>query len=181
MARVPYLNEEDLNPEDRYLLARPINLFRALANHPEALRHLHGTGEWIRWNSTLDPRLRELVILAVGQAARSPYEYSHHVKIAMDFGVVPDDIEAMRAYAAGQPTSLGELDRTALDAAREMTDLGRVERETWNALTSLIGVPQTVELAFVAAYYAMVTRMLATLEVDVEPEYQGYLDRFPLG
>jgi hypothetical protein len=99
----------------------------------------------------------------------------------MDFGVVPDDIEAMRAHAAGQPTSLGELDRTALDAAREMTDLGRVERETWNALTSLIGVPQTVELAFVAAYYAMVTRMLATLEVDVEPEYQGYLDRFPLG
>lgn len=42
-------------------------------------------------------------------------------------------------------------------------------------------MPQTVEPALVAAYYAMVTRMLATLEVDVEPEYQGYLDRFPLG
>ena len=31
MARVPYLNQEDLEPDDRVLLERPGNIFRALA------------------------------------------------------------------------------------------------------------------------------------------------------
>ena len=80
MARVPYLDPSDLAPEHRDLLKRPINLHRALAHSPNALQSMNGLATFIRQDSGLDPRLRELAILQVGYLARAPYEWSHHVK-----------------------------------------------------------------------------------------------------
>ena len=39
---------------------------------------------------------------------------------------------------------------------------------------------QMVDLTVTAAFYCAVVRTLASLAIDVEPEYQPYLDRFPL-
>jgi alkylhydroperoxidase family enzyme len=88
MARVPYLEPSDLAPEDQDLLKRPIWLFKALVNSPKAARAFSGLGSYIRYGSKLDPRLRELAILQVGWLARSPYEWSHHVKLGHDFAAV---------------------------------------------------------------------------------------------
>ena len=38
MARVPYLNPSDLAPENRDLLARNVNPYRALTHSPDATR-----------------------------------------------------------------------------------------------------------------------------------------------
>ena len=38
MARVPYLEAEDLAPEHRDLLKRPINFYKAMVNSPRARR-----------------------------------------------------------------------------------------------------------------------------------------------
>jgi len=91
MARVPYLEPADLAPENRDLLKRNITLHRALVNSPEATRSFLGLARYIRFQSRLDPRLREMAILQVGYSAKSPYEYSHHIKIAREFGVSDDD------------------------------------------------------------------------------------------
>ena len=40
MARVPYLSKSDLKPEDQDLLAREINLNKALVNSPNAAREI---------------------------------------------------------------------------------------------------------------------------------------------
>jgi len=81
MARVPYLDRKDVKPEHQDLLARGINLYRALVHSPDGLRSFSALGHFIRHTSRLDPRLREMAILQVGYLARSPYEYSHHVEI----------------------------------------------------------------------------------------------------
>ena len=65
MARVPYLEQSDLAPEDQDLLKRPIWLAKALVNSPKAARAFFGLGGYIRHGSKLDPRLRELAILQV--------------------------------------------------------------------------------------------------------------------
>ena len=65
-ARLPYLNADDVAEEDRDLLARNINLARELVHSPKALRNFSRLGMWIRRESTLDARLRELAILQVG-------------------------------------------------------------------------------------------------------------------
>ena len=47
-------------------------------------------------------------------------------------------------------------------------------------LLILLGTARTVDLVLVVAFYCGVVRLLETLEVDVEPDYQPWLDIFPL-
>ena len=101
MARLPYLEVEDLKPEDQELLARGINLQKILVHSPGATRAHHALGSYIRHGSTMDARLREMAILQVGWLARSPYEWSHHVKIGYDYGVSEDDIRKLIAETDG--------------------------------------------------------------------------------
>jgi alkylhydroperoxidase family enzyme len=180
MARVPYLEAADLSPENQDLLRRPIALARALVNSPNAARAFTGVGQFIRYGSKLDPRLRELAILQVGWLARSPYEWSHHVKIGHDFGVTDDDIRAMIDETAGKATPLDDLTRTVLLAAREMTDWGGMTDATFATLQSALGNEQVVDLTLTIGFYNAVVRVLATLQIDVEDEYAPYLRAFPL-
>ena len=106
MARVPDMTVETLKEADRDLLKRNIALHRALTNSPNAARAFSGLGQFIRFKSVLDPRLRELAILQVGWLARSAYEWSHHVKIGFDFGVTEADIHALIAETEGRESPL---------------------------------------------------------------------------
>jgi alkylhydroperoxidase family enzyme len=180
MARVPYLEMSDLAPENQDLLKRRISLFQALVNSPNAARAFGGLGHFIRYGSKLEPRLRELAILQVGWLARSPYEWSHHVKIGHDFGVTDDDIRALIDDTAGKPTQLDDMAKTVLRAAREMTDDGAMSDATFATLQKALGNEQVVDLTLTIGFYNAVVRVLATLQIDVEDDYMPYLRQFPL-
>jgi alkylhydroperoxidase family enzyme len=180
MARVPYLSKSDLAEADQDLLNRPISLFKALVNSPKAARAFSGLGGYIRYGSKLDPRLRELAILQVGWLARSPYEWSHHVKLGHDFGVSDADIQALIDDSAGKQTSLDPLSLTVLRAAREITDGGAMEAGTFASLQATLGNELVIDLTITIAFYCAVVRLLATLQIDVEPDYMPYLERWPL-
>ncbi len=180
MARIPYLEVSDLAPEDQDLLKRPIALFKGLVNSPKAARAFSGLGGYIRYGSKLDPRLRELAILQVGWLARSPYEWSHHVKLGHDFGVTDDDIRALIDDTAGKATGLDTLSKTVLTGAREMTAEGAMAEATFTALQTALGNEQVVDLTLTIGFYNAVVRVLATLQIDVEPDYMPYLQQFPL-
>lgn len=180
MARLPYLTPDDLPEEHRGLLQRNINLMKLMAHSPGGAKAFSGLGMYIRNRSPLDPRLRELAILQVGYLARAPYEYSHHVKIGRDFGVGDDDIRAMIAETEGRPTSLSPLERAVLACAREMTTDYRASAATFEVLEAHLDRQCLVDLVLTIAFYCAVVRFLATMEIDVEPDYQGYLEAFPL-
>jgi alkylhydroperoxidase family enzyme len=180
MARVPYLEPSDLAPEDQDLLKRPISLFKALVNSPKAARAFSGLGGYIRYGSKLDPRLRELAILQVGWLSRSPYEWSHHVKLGHDFGVTDGDIRALIDDTAGKRTDLDAPAKMVLRAAREMTDDGAMTDATFAALQAALGNEQVVDLTLAIGFYNAVVRVLATLQIDVEPDYMPYLRKYPL-
>ena len=180
MARVPYLQQSDLPPEHQDILARPIALNRAMANSPNAARAMTGLAMYIRNKSELDPRLRELAILQVGYLAKSPYEYAHHVKIGREFGVTDDDIRAIGEETAGRPTKLDALSKTVLRAARQMTSELAMSDETFAELERALGRQNVIDLALAIAFYNAVVRLLGTLQIDVEPEYEKYLKEHPL-
>jgi alkylhydroperoxidase family enzyme len=180
MARVPYLDKSDLPPEDQALLKRDITLHRALAHSPNGLRAFGGLGEFIRHKSRLDPRLRELAILQVGYLARAPYEWSHHVKIGRDFGVSSDDIRDLIEESEGKPSKLEPLAKLVLKAAREMTDDLAISEATYAALRKDLDNERLVDLVITISFYNAVVRLLGSLQIDVEPEYQPYLEEFPL-
>ena len=180
MARLPYLDQEDLPAEDRVLLTRDINLYKALAHNTAALRAFSGLGQYIRHRTTLDARLRELAILQVGWLARSPYEWSHHIKIGQDFGVTDADIEALVAESQGEATALEPLARLVLQAAREIHAGPGVGYATFAALRAAMDERSIMDLVITAGFYCAVVRVLASLEIDVEEAYLPYLRRHPL-
>jgi len=180
MARVPYLDPSDLTPQNRDLLARNINLYRALVHSPDAARGFAGLGKYIRYHSRLDPRLREMAILQVGYVSRSPYEYSHHIKIGREFGVTDADIRAIEAESKGQPTDLPPLTQAVLRAARELTAQPSLSEATFDELRKGLDNERIVDLLMTIAFYAGVVRLLAALQIDVEDDYLQYLQEFPL-
>jgi len=71
--------------------------------------------------------------LQVGWLARSPYEWSHHVKLGYDFGVSDNDFLALIGRRAGKRPHR-PLSRTVLQAAREMTADGAMAQATFATL-----------------------------------------------
>jgi alkylhydroperoxidase family enzyme len=176
MARLPYIDVEQLAPEHRDLLARNINLARLLVNSPGMARALLGLGGYIRHASVLDPRLRELAILQVGWMTRSEYEFTHHVKLGRGFGVTDDDIHGMIAETDGRASTLDSLTRAVLRGAREMvTDLAMTEATFAEIRTALSPEHMTDLVATIA-----VVRVLATMQIDNEPQYKEVLEEFPM-
>ena len=147
---------------------------------PAHSRPSGSSGVYIRFGSKLDPRLRELAILQVGWLARSPYEWSHHVKIGYDFGVSPDDIRALIDETDGKDSKLEPIAKLVCKGAREMTNDIRMSDATFNALQKHFNPADLNDLIITTAFYSAVVRILATLEVDVEDSYMKYLEQFPL-
>lgn len=180
MARLPYLEKSQVAPEHQDLMDRDIALYKQLIHSPGAMRAFRTLGGYIRFGSALDPRLRELAILQVGYLARSPYEWSHHIKLGYQFGVSEADIEALIADTEGRPATLDPMTALVIRGAREITAQGALSAASFAALQSRLPNDQLVDFILSVAFYNAVVRVLASLEIDVEPDYQPYLDRFPL-
>ncbi len=180
MARVPYLNEDDLEEDDKVLLARPANIFRALVNSPKGARAFARHGNYILSRSKLDKRLRELAIIQVGYSANAPYEYSHHLEIGKQNGVSDDDIRAIAEESAGSKSSLGELERAVLSAAREITNDVSLSDEPFAVLEAGLNTEELVDLILAISFYNGASRTLNALQIDVEEPYLGLLEKVPL-
>lgn len=179
MSRVRQLDLADLPEADRDVLARPINLYRVLAHVPEAARRYRELGRWIRFESQMDPRLRELVILQVGVVTGNAYESTHHVHIGATCGVSPADVAGVLLETRGGGSQFTEHEQAVLRATRQLTVDARIDEATWSALRARMSDAELVELTTVVAFYAMTIRVLAALQPDVEPEYLPYLDQLP--
>ncbi|HUS96347.1 MAG TPA: carboxymuconolactone decarboxylase family protein [Hyphomicrobiaceae bacterium] len=180
MARLRYLDDIELAEIPLGEHARTINLYRILGHSPGMAEAFNTVGRYIRWGSKLDPRLRELAILQVGYLARSDYEYSHHVKIGLGFGVTEDDIHGMIAETEGRDSGLEPLARAACAAAREMTQAYRASDAVYAELAQALPPDQLIDLLVTIGFYNAVVRILASTDMDVEDSYKPYLEKFPL-
>lgn len=174
MARVPYLNHDDLQVEDREIFddlmakrGEVINLFRALAHAPGMLRRLLAYSDYVRQSLALDPALRELAILAVGWVCGVEYEFTHHWNIARRLGFPREKLDALADYEhAGGFT---DRERAVIRYSVEATRGIRVADATFDALRGFLDTRQIVELVQVVAYYNMIVRVLEPLRIELEP------------
>jgi alkylhydroperoxidase family enzyme len=99
MARVKLLTVDEMQGDAREVLLKmqragrePINIHRAIANAPNALRNFLRLGNSLLIYGTLSPALRELAILRVAQTYDATYEWVHHLPLAEVAGVWEDQI-----------------------------------------------------------------------------------------
>ena len=180
MARLPYLEADQVAPEYRDMLARNTNLHKLLVNSPDMARAFNGMGGFIRHKSKLDPRLRELAILQVGWLEKSEYEFTHHVKIGKEFGVTDADIEGLFAETAGKQSTLGPLVKAILRGAREMARNLAMSDATFAEIKKDLSNEHMTDLVLTIAFYCAVVRVLATMQIDNEPQYKEGLKQYPI-
>jgi len=178
MARLPYV-EEPRAPKrgsepavaavyaEVRSLGRPLlNLYRVLANQPEALRAFLRMSRYIRDQSALAPPLRELTILATAFALGARYEQVHHLAAARRAGVSEAKLGAFPAWQAG--AAFDPAERAAMNYAHEVATTRRVRDATFDTLRAHFTPPQIIDLALTVGWYHLCSALLEPLEVDVE-------------
>ena len=180
MARLPYLEPDQVAPEYRDMLKRNTNLHKLLVNSPDMAKAFNGIGNFIRFKSKLDPRLRELAILQVGWMEKSEYEFTHHVKIGKEFGVTDEDIAGLMAETEGKPSTLEPLVKAVLRGAREMTREIGMSEASFAEIKKELSDEYMVDLVVTIGFYCAVVRVLATMKMDNEPYYKEVLKQYPI-
>lgn len=143
-----------------------LNIFGALANHPDLLRRWLVFAAHVLSKNTVPARERELLILRTGAMCRSPYEWGQHVIIGRAAGLTDAEIEACKR---GSDDPSWEADDAAvLRAAEELHTSSRIGDATWAALSARWSVPQIMDMVATVGNYHLVAMFLNTLQVPLD-------------
>jgi AhpD family alkylhydroperoxidase len=177
MQRVPAATfEPALQKRLEELWGKPVNLYRALGNHPALTAAWTEFANAIRHDSKTPRALRELMILRTAQVARSHYEWAHHLRMARKAGVDEAKIAALagwRASNAFDPRERAALALTEAVMACNVTD--EVHAEAKKHFSDA----EFVELSLTAGFYAMVSRMLDAMRVEMDADVRDHSPRLP--
>jgi alkylhydroperoxidase family enzyme len=151
----------------------PMHIFATLARSPELFRRWMGFGGALLYGS-LPSRLSELVILRTAYRFDGRYEWAQHVEMGQTRGVTPAEIEALGGdQAALDAVAWEPLERAALRAVDETRDDGAVSDDTWAALAAHLDDAGLIELLMLIAHYMMLTTVLRSLRVELEPRAEA--------
>jgi alkylhydroperoxidase family enzyme len=152
-----------------------LNVVRALLQNPAvtaAQSHLAGT---LMASNTLNPRLRELVILRTGWRTKSEYEFCQHVGIARQLHMSDEEILGVRDPASCK--AFNEVDRAVIAMADELNDHAEVSVNTWSILERFFSPAELVELLLVSGFWRMMAGFLNTARVpldSIDPTVKGW-------
>ena len=177
MQRVPLADfEPQLKQRLKELWGTPPNLYRALGNHPQLVAAWTEFSKTLRHDTRTPRALRELVILRGAQLMRSEYEWAQHLPMARKAGVREAQIQSLAAWRTSP--NFDEREKAAL-ALGEAVTRGHVDDAVYKEAKAYFDDHDYVELAVVAAFYAMVGRMLDAMGVELEPEVKNYSPKLP--
>jgi alkylhydroperoxidase family enzyme len=171
MARLPYVDPATAPEHVRATLERlpvPLNIFRMMAHAEQDFRPLVGLGGAILAQQQLSPKLRELVILRVGQLSGARYEWVQHVPIAEAAGATKAQMTALERGEIEVPC-FDPLEQAVLRFTTEVVRDVRASDATFAAVAQQLSAREVVELVITIGYYMMIARLLETTGVDLEP------------
>ncbi|HEV3280737.1 MAG TPA: carboxymuconolactone decarboxylase family protein [Acidimicrobiales bacterium] len=171
--RIPPLPPTEWDESLSRLLARspggleePMHIFTTLARQPGLFRRWLGFGGALL-GGQLSGRLRELVILRVAFRCEAPYEWSHHVRLGAAEGVTPEEMAALGGELSD--VTWDRFERAILAAVDETADQGAVGDETWDRIAGRLDSGDLVELVMLIGHYLMLSTVLRSLRVPIEP------------
>ena len=172
MARVPLI-DESTNHELFALVAKLragrrgelINVYRLLLHSPALAESWFGHSNAVRWKTSLDGRLRELVIVRIALVHGADYIVKQHVPaLTTPEGITEADCAALSHWRLAQ--NFSERERAALAYAETMTRDVDVPDAVFNEVARHFNERQIVELTVLIGAYNMNTRVLKALQVD---------------
>jgi alkylhydroperoxidase family enzyme len=146
-----------------------INVYRSLLNSPGLAESWFQHINAVRWGTSLDGRLREIVIIRIGYLAKAAYVIRQHVpKLAVADGVSIEECEALRDWQASNLFDARE--RAVLAFADAVTQDATASDEAFAALVPHFDAKGLVDLTVLIATYNMHARVVNALALDLETD-----------
>ena len=145
-----------------------LSVFRILLQHPPGAKAIYGMlAALLFGENKLDPRLRELVIMRIGWATGSEYEWTQHWRVATDLGLSEELIVSVRDWH--NATGLTQADRAVLQATDDTLSAGAISDETWARVRNVLETEEErVELVAAIGNWGLFSRLLRSLDVPLE-------------
>jgi 4-carboxymuconolactone decarboxylase len=172
ITRFTPLKAEELTPPQKawadMIAAPPRNAkftappYRAYIRNPDLAPKLSALSEYLRWNTSLAPRLSELAILITAREWTAQYEWFAHYPLALKGGLDPKVAEAI---AAGiRPDSMKDDEAALYDLATALYRDRKVSDSVYKAALEKFGERGIMDIIGIIGYYDLVSMTLITMQ-----------------
>ncbi|MEY9212138.1 carboxymuconolactone decarboxylase family protein [Thermobifida halotolerans] len=173
--RLPKIDPNDMNERQKEMAARIAGRrgavrgpFQVWLNSPELCDRVEALGAFVRFESSLPLRLRELSLLMAARHWDAQYSWNAHVDKAIEAGI---PAEAVRAIAErGEPEFEREDDDAFYRFCREILEEHFVREETFRRAEKHFGAQGLVDAVGSLGNFSMLAMCLNTFQVDLQPD-----------
>ena len=175
IVRFAPLKAEELTPAQKAwadaLAAPPRNgkfgnpPFRAYIRNPDLASRLIALADYLRWNTSLPPRLSELAILITARQWTAQYEWYAHYPIALKGGLDPD---VAAAIAAGKrPENMRDDEAALYDLATALYRDHKVSDPVYKAALDTFGERGIMDIIGIIGFYDITSMTLITMQAGL--------------
>lgn len=182
--RMPPIPDEEMTDAqkeavDEFRAARgePSGPWAVILRSPELLNRLRGVSDYLRFNSSLPPRLSEFVILITAREWTQNYEWAAHYRLAVEGGLNPDIAAAL---ADGRrPEGMASDEEALYDFCTALHGDGRVSDAVYARAVAEFGEQGVVDMVGLSGYYTLIAMVLNTARTPLPPAATAALGPFP--
>jgi 4-carboxymuconolactone decarboxylase len=165
---------------DEFKAARSTDIsgpFVPLLRSPEVMTRARAMGDYLRFRSTLPPRLSEFVILITSRRWTQNYEWNAHEPLARRAGVKP---EVITALAEGRrPAGMAEDEDALYTFCDELQRNQSVSDATYARAVQQFGEAGVVDAIGITGYYTMLAMVMNTARTPLPDGAKPALAPFP--
>jgi 4-carboxymuconolactone decarboxylase len=134
--------------------------FVPMLRSPEVMNRARAMGDYLRFRSSLPPRLSEFVILLTARKWTQQYEWNAHQPLAVQGGLRADTVKAI---AEGRrPTSMAADEEAIYTLWEDVQRNQGVGDATWSKAVAAVGEPGVIDVLGITGYYTMLAMVMNT-------------------
>lgn len=151
--------------------------FVPMLRSPEAMSRARAMGDYLRFRSTLPPRLSEFVILMTARRWTQQYEWNAHQRLALRAGLKP---EIVTAIAEGRrPERMADDEEILYTFCDELQRNQSVSDATYARAVGRFGEAGVIDTLGITGYYTMLAMVLNTARTPLPAGAKPALPPFP--
>jgi 4-carboxymuconolactone decarboxylase len=136
--------------------------YRAYIRNPELAPRLSALSDYLRWNSSLPPRLSEFAILLTARQWTAQYEWFAHYPLALKAGL---DAKILGDVSAGRrPDNMRDDEAALYDFVTALYRDKKVTDPVYKAAVDKFGERGVMDIIGIIGYYDLVSMTLITMQ-----------------
>lgn len=146
--------------------ARGMHGIGVLLHHPALAKAFLTFNNHVAMGSTVDKRIRELLILRISWLRRSEYEYIQHLVLGRNAGLSEEELA--RIETGPDAPGWNQVDADLIRAVDELHADARIADSTWNRLSDHFTREQLMDIVFAIGCYEVLAMVFKTFGVQLE-------------